>query len=57
MSGKIIKQYGNCEVTLLFNKSDGEAIGRVMWLLIESFCERTGLQLEQDGGSENKMVS
>ena len=57
MNKKVIKQYGNCEVTLLFNKSDGGAIGRVMWLLIESFCERTGLQLEQDGNSENKMVS
>lgn len=57
MNRKVIKQYGNCEVTLSFKKSDSEAIGRVMWLLIESFCDRTGLQLEQDDNSENKIAS
>lgn len=57
MNRKVIRQYGNCEVTLSFEKSDSEAIGRVMWLLIESFCDRTGLQLEQDDNSENKIAS
>lgn len=57
MNRKVIKQYGNCEVTLSFCKNDSEAVGRVMWLLIESFCDRTGLQLEQDDTSENIMVS
>lgn len=57
MNKKVIKQYGNCEVTLSFLENDSEAMGRVMWLLIESFCDRTGLQLEQDDNSENKMAS
>ena len=57
MNRKVIKQYGNCEVTLSFCESDSEAVGRVMWLLIESFCDRTGLQLEQDDSSENKIAS
>lgn len=57
MNGKVIRQYGNCEVTLSFENRDSEAMGRVMWLLIESFCDRTGLQLEQDDNSENKMAS
>lgn len=57
MNRKVIKQYGNCEITLSFIENDSEAMGRVMWLLIESFCDRTGLQLEQDDTSENKMAS
>lgn len=57
MNRKVIKQYSNCEVTLSFSENDSEAMGRVMWLLIESFCDRTGLQLEQDDTSENKMAS
>ena len=57
MNKKVIKQYGNCEVTLSFCESDSEAVGSVMLLLIESFCDRTGLQLEQDDSSENKMAS
>lgn len=57
MNRKVIKQYGNCEVTLSFLENDSEAMGMVMWLLIESFCDRTGLQLEQDDNSENKMAS
>lgn len=57
MNRKVIKQYGSCEVTLSFSEKDSEAMDRVMWLLIESFCDRVGLQLEQDGNSENKMAS
>lgn len=57
MNRKIIGQYDNCEVTLLFEKRDSEAIGRAMWLLIESFCDRMGLQFEQDDSSEDKIVS
>ena len=57
MNRKVIKQYGNCEVTLSFEKRDSEAMGRLMWLLIESFCDRTCLQLEQDGNAENKIAS
>lgn len=57
MNRKVIKQYGNCEVTLSFCENNSEAMGRVMWLLIESFCDRTGLKLERDDNSENKMAS
>ncbi|MDE7303783.1 MAG: hypothetical protein K2N60_10755 [Oscillospiraceae bacterium] len=57
MNRKVIKQYGNCEVTLSFQNRDSETMSRVMWLLIESFCDRTGLQLEQDDNSENKVAS
>lgn len=57
MNKKITKQYSGCEVTLSFSEKGNETMGRVMWLLIESFCDRTGLQLEQDDTSENKMVS
>lgn len=57
MNKKITKQYSGCEVTLSFSENDSEVMGRVMWLLIESFCDRTGLQLEQDDTSENRMAS
>ena len=57
MNRKVIKQYGNCEITLSFQNRDSEAMDRVMWLLIESFCDRMGLQLEQNDNSENKMAS
>lgn len=57
MNRKVIRQYGNCEVTLSFENRDSKAMDRVMWLLIESFSDRTGLQLEQDDTSENKMAS
>lgn len=57
MSKKIIKQYGGCEVTLLFNEEYNEALSKVMWLLIESYCERTSLHIEPENPLENKMAS
>lgn len=57
MNRKIIKQYGGCEVTLSFNEEYSEILGKVIWLLIESYCERTGLHIDLDKPIENKMVS
>lgn len=57
MTNKITRQYGGCEVTLSFNEKDSETMDKIMWLLIESYCERMSLQIEQESHSENKIAS
>lgn len=43
---KIVKNYGKCQVTITFNEQNSDSLKRVMWLLIESYCDRVKCTLE-----------
>ncbi len=43
---KIVKNYGKCQVTITFNGQNPDSLQRVMWLLIESYCDRVKCALD-----------
>lgn len=49
MSEKIVKDIDGCEVTISFKEhSDEDVKNKVMWLLLESYCERINEPLYQE---------
>ena len=57
MSKKYVRQYGDCEVTFSFDGTCCDTMGKVMRLLIESYAERVGLQIEEQGQQKNDIAS
>lgn len=57
MSKKYIRQYGDCKVTLSFDETCCNTVDNVMWLLIESYADRVGLQIEEQEQQENDIAS
>lgn len=37
---EIVKEYGNCEVTLIFTEKNSNVLERVKWLLLENYADR-----------------
>lgn len=49
MSEKIVRDIGRCEVTITFKGHNDEDVkDKVMWLLLESYCERINEPLYQE---------
>ncbi len=49
MSEKIVRDIGGCEVTITFKGHNDEDVkDKVMWLLLESYCERINEPLYQE---------
>lgn len=45
---EIVKEYGNCEVTLVFTEKDSNVLERVKWLLLENYADRVLKEKEFD---------
>jgi len=43
---QIVKNYGKCQITITFNGQNSDSLKRVMWLLIESYCDRVKCTLD-----------
>lgn len=43
---QIVKNYGKCQVTITFNGQNPDSMKRVLWLLIESYCDRVKCALD-----------